>query len=379
MWERILAPSATEVLAPVAGHPGDEAEQRTMTLVTCHPRWGSSERLVIGTQLIEERGPAAGPPDVLLSLASAGAPAFTVAAAPRAERGLGAHARSRPPAARPWPTMGAWLRHRLGRARRRRRRCWPRSGSCTTTCGRSATTDAYARTRSCGSTATCATRSPCPARSPVIHRDERIVVVDKPPFLSTIPRGQHVQQSVVVRLRDELGLPELSPLHRLDRVTSGVLMLATERRWRAPYQQMFEHGTVRKTYRALAPWRADLTLPVTVRNHIRKERGAMQAEVVPGAPVNAETLVELESRDGDLAVYRLTPRTGRTHQLRLHLHGLGIPIVDDPLYPTVREVSVDDFSRPLQLLASELAFVDPVDGTARRFVSARRLPLRAEV
>ncbi|HXH76983.1 pseudouridine synthase [Nocardioides sp.] len=209
----------------------------------------------------------------------------------------------------------------------------------------------------------------------VVHRDERIVVVDKPAFLATIPRGQHVQQSVVVRLRNDLGLPELSPLHRLDRVTSGLLLLATERRWRGPYQTMFEHGTVRKTYRALAPWRPDLPLPVTVRNHIHKTRGEWRAEVVPDARVNAETLVEVESRLGDLAVYRLTPRTGRTHQLRVHLDGLGIPIEGDPLYPVVRETSIDDFSRPLQLLASELDFVDPVDGTRRTFVSERQLPL----
>lgn len=218
-----------------------------------------------------------------------------------------------------------------------------------------------------------------PGELVVVHRDDRIIVVDKPAFLSTIPRGQHVRQSVVVRLRHELGLPELSTLHRLDRVTSGLLMLATERRWRGPYQVMFEHGTVRKSYRALAPWRADLALPVTVRNHIQKTRGAWQAEVVPDGVVNAETLVEVESRAGDLAVYRLTPRTGRTHQLRLHLHGLGIPIVNDPLYPVVRETSVDDFSRPLQLLASGLEFVDPVDGTAREFVSARTLPLLPHV
>ena len=217
-----------------------------------------------------------------------------------------------------------------------------------------------------------------PGGVPVLHRDDRIVVVDKPPFLSTIPRGQHVQQSVVVRLRDELGLPELSPLHRLDRITSGVLVLATERRWRGSYQTLFERGLVRKTYRALAPWRAELESPVTIRNHIHKTRGAWQAEVVPGAPVNAETVIQVESREGDLAVYRLTPLTGRTHQLRLHLHGLGIPIVDDPLYPTVREISIDDFTRPLQLLASELEFTDPVDGTARRFESVRRLPLAPE-
>ncbi|MFL6023254.1 MAG: pseudouridine synthase [Marmoricola sp.] len=219
---------------------------------------------------------------------------------------------------------------------------------------------------------------PVPGAIEVLHRDDRLVVVDKPAFLSTIPRGNHVLQSVVVRLRHELELPELSPVHRLDRVTSGVLMLSTERRWRGPYQSMFEHGTVTKTYRALAGWREDLELPVTVRNHLRKERGAWQAQVVPGAPVNAETLVELEERVGENAVYRLSPRTGRTHQLRLHLLGLGIPIVDDPLYPDVLEVSVDDFSRPLQLLASEIAFTDPVDGTERHFRSARTLPLTAD-
>ena len=214
-----------------------------------------------------------------------------------------------------------------------------------------------------------------PGELTIVHRDDRVIVVDKPAFLSTIPRGQHVRQSVVVRLRHELGLPELSPLHRLDRVTSGLLLLATERRWRGPYQVMFEHGTVRKTYRALAPWRADLAMPVTVRNHIHKTRGAWRAEVVPDAPVNAETLIEVESRRGELAIYRLTPRTGRTHQLRLHLHGLGIPIEGDPLYPVVRETLIDDFSCPLQLLASELEFVDPVDGTTRTFVSSRTLPL----
>ena len=150
----------------------------------------------------------------------------------------------------------------------------------------------------------------------VVHRDERLVVVDKPPFLSSIPRGRHVMQSVVVRLRAELDLPELSPLHRLDRVTSGLLMLATEARWRGPYQTMFEHRAVHKTYWALAPLRDDLTLPVVVRDHLRKERGSWQAEVVPGAPANAETLVELESEVDGRGVYRLTPRTGRTHQLR---------------------------------------------------------------
>lgn len=213
-----------------------------------------------------------------------------------------------------------------------------------------------------------------PGEVRVLHHDERLVVVDKPAFLSSIPRGQHVRQSVVARLRETLDLPELSTLHRLDRVTSGLLMLATEARWRGPYQQLFQSGRVRKTYRALAPVRDDVPLPVVVRNHLVKRRGAWQAEVVDG-PVNAETRIELESVLDDHAIYRLTPTTGRTHQLRMHLWGLGIPIVDDPLYPEVLDVAIDDFSRPLQLLAAELAFSDPIDATERRFSSQLRLPL----
>lgn len=214
-----------------------------------------------------------------------------------------------------------------------------------------------------------------PGQIAIVHRDERLVVVDKPAFLSSIPRGQHIRQSVVARLREDLDLPELSPLHRLDRVTSGLLMLATQRRWRGPYQSMFQAGTVDKTYRALAPVRPDLNLPVVIRNHLTKRRGVWQAEIVPDAPVNAETRVELESQTGGLGVYRLTPTTGRTHQLRVHLAGLGIPIVGDPLYPQVRQLAVDDFSTPLQLLAAELVFTDPVDGGERRFSSQRELPL----
>ncbi len=227
--------------------------------------------------------------------------------------------------------------------------------------------------------------APVPGRIEVVHRDDRILVIDKPPFLSSIPRGKHVRESVVVRLRHELGLPELTPLHRLDRVTSGLLLLATEKRWRGPYQSMFMRGgEVGKTYRAVAPLREDLELPATVRNHLGKSVGVLQAHVVPGAAPNAESRIELESvlpggpGQSDRGVYRLTPVTGKTHQLRMHMWELGIPIDGDPLYPRVLDISVDDFSTPLQLLASELRFTDPVDGTRREFRSTRQLPLRPE-
>ncbi len=207
----------------------------------------------------------------------------------------------------------------------------------------------------------------------VLHRDERLVVVDKPHFLSTMPRGRHVVQSALALTRVLTGLDRLAPAHRLDRPTAGVLMFTTEQRWRGAYQRIFAQGKVHKEYLAVAPVREDLALPLMRRTHVRKEHGRHQAREVPGAEPNAETLVELEARAGGRGLYRLTPRTGRTHQLRCQLWGLGIPIHGDPLYPVERDVPPDDFSEPLQLLAAALEFDDPVDGTRRRFQTRRTL------
>jgi tRNA pseudouridine32 synthase/23S rRNA pseudouridine746 synthase len=206
---------------------------------------------------------------------------------------------------------------------------------------------------------------PVPFDIPILYRDENIVVVDKPHFLATMPRGRHVAQTAVVRLRRELGLPELSPAHRLDRLTAGVLVFTTRREVRGAYQTLFAQGLVRKTYLAVAAVDEKLELPVVMRSRIIKRRGHLQAVEEPGEP-NAETLVE-HLNEG---LYALTPRTGRTHQLRVHMASLGLPIVNDPLYPAVIDVAADDFSRPLQLLARSLAFEDPLSGRKREFVSS---------
>ncbi|PKQ32040.1 MAG: pseudouridylate synthase [Actinobacteria bacterium HGW-Actinobacteria-2] len=202
----------------------------------------------------------------------------------------------------------------------------------------------------------------------VLYADERIVVVDKPHFLATMPRGVHVRETVVVRLRESLGLPELVPAHRLDRLTAGVLVLTTQRAYRSAYAELFQSQQVSKTYEALAPHDPAIAFPQTVRNRIEKPRGSLQAVVVAGEP-NAETLIELAEVRGDHARYRLIPTTGKTHQLRVHLAGLGLAIVGDPLYPRVLDVPVDDFSAPLQLVARRLSFIDPVDQTPREFIS----------
>ena len=217
---------------------------------------------------------------------------------------------------------------------------------------------------------------PVPFAVEVLHRDDDVLVVDKPHFLATIPRGRHVVETALVRLRRELGLPDLSPAHRLDRVTAGVLLFVVRRERRGAYQTLFRDRRVGKTYEAVAPHDPSLELPRTVRSRIVKERGVILAREVPGPP-NAETRVELLEHRGGLARYRLTPLTGRTHQLRLHLRGLGVPILGDRFYATAsgeaENTELDDWTHPLQLLATVLELPDPATGVVRRFTSRRTL------
>ncbi|MFG2136854.1 pseudouridine synthase [Streptomyces sp. NPDC048650] len=211
---------------------------------------------------------------------------------------------------------------------------------------------------------------PFPVR--IVHRDERIVIADKPHFLATTPRGRHVTESALARLRRDLGLPALQPAHRLDRLTAGLALFVVRPEDRGAYQGLFAERRMHKEYEAVAPYDAGLALPITVRSRIVKERGVMAAREEAGE-ANAESRIELVERRGGLGRYRLLPATGRTHQLRVHMNGLGVPILNDPLYPAVLEPDPEDFAAPLQLLARRLEFTDPVDGRVRRFESGLRL------
>ncbi|RAG84780.1 pseudouridylate synthase [Streptacidiphilus pinicola] len=219
-----------------------------------------------------------------------------------------------------------------------------------------------------------APETPVPFALEVLHRDERLLVVDKPHFLATTPRGSHVTETALARLRHELDLPELSPAHRLDRLTAGLALFVVQPRHRGVYQGLFADRLVHKEYQAVAPYRPELALPTTVRSHIVKERGIIAAYELTDAEPNAESRIELLEHRGGLGRYRLLPATGRTHQLRLHMSGLGVPILGDPVYPVVLpDPAPDDFSDPLQLLASVLAFTDPVSGEELRFTTRRTL------
>ncbi|AZM64846.1 pseudouridylate synthase [Streptomyces sp. WAC 01438] len=215
---------------------------------------------------------------------------------------------------------------------------------------------------------------PVPFPLEIVYRDEHIVVVDKPHFLATTPRGSHVAQTALARLRRELGIPQLGAAHRLDRLTAGLVLFTVRPEERGAYQTLFRDRLVRKEYEALAPLDPALELPRTVRSRIVKERGSLTAREVEGEP-NAVTRVEVaESRPDGLGRYRLVPATGQTHQLRVHMNALGVPILGDPLYPEVTAPApAGDFRRPLQLLARTLEFTDPVTGVEHRFDSGRRL------
>lgn len=231
-----------------------------------------------------------------------------------------------------------------------------------------------------------APEKPVPFDLEILHQDSDLVVVHKPPFLATAPRASHITETAVVRLRRQLGIAELSPAHRLDRLTSGVLVFTARREVRGAYQELFARRAVEKQYEAIAPWVP--TSPGTVwSSRLFKQHGNMSAQVVPGEPnaftevVSAKPLEARECRHVEaafgpqppLARYLLRPRTGKTHQLRMHLLAHGAPIVGDPVYPKVQPLEAEDFSRPMLLCSRSVAFVDPLSGRARRFESVTPL------
>ncbi|PZQ66645.1 MAG: pseudouridine synthase [Variovorax paradoxus] len=193
-----------------------------------------------------------------------------------------------------------------------------------------------------------------PFEAQLLFRDDWLVVADKPHFLPVIPSGKYVQETLLVRLKRELGIESLVPIHRIDRGTAGLVVFAVQPHTRNAYQRLFEQREVHKTYEAIVHF--------------------MRSDEVPGEP-NSETGIELLAAEGPWAHLRLTPATGRKHQLRVHCAALGVPIANDTIYPVFWPEGSDDFSRPMQLLARTLAFTDPVTGAERRFESARRLSM----
>ncbi|MFZ6657634.1 RluA family pseudouridine synthase [Undibacterium sp. TJN19] len=214
--------------------------------------------------------------------------------------------------------------------------------------------------------------TPIPFTEQILFQDEHLLVVDKPHFLPVIPSGRFLHETLLVRLKKKTGLLDLTPMHRLDRETAGVILFSHNPETRGQYQSLFQGKQMHKTYHALAPHLADLQFPMLYRSRMEEAKKFFVMQEVTGA-ANSETHIDILERRGDHSLYQLQPVTGRKHQLRLHMASLGAAIVNDAFYPVALACKGDDFEHPLQLLAKSISFDDPVTGSKRYFASQQSL------
>lgn len=205
----------------------------------------------------------------------------------------------------------------------------------------------------------------------ILYRDDRILVADKPHGMVVSPAGDHLERSLLVRLQRRTGLADLAPMHRLDRDTAGLVLFSVDPATRGRYHQLFPEGLILKEYLAVAhvaevPDNGEWL----VENRIVEDDPWYRRRIGEG-PVNAVTRMELIETRERLGLFRIRPKTGKQHQIRVHMTSIGFPIVGDPLYPEMLPRPVQD--GPLQLLAARLAFTDPVGGEPRNFSSEREL------
>lgn len=211
-----------------------------------------------------------------------------------------------------------------------------------------------------------------PGRESVLYRDQRILVADKPHFLPVTPAGRFLHETLLTRLRRATGIEELVPIHRLDRETAGLVVFCIDPALRGRYQALFRERAVEKEYEAVAAPAPHLRFPLARASRIISGSTFFTMQEAPGA-ANAHTQIDVIETGERLWRYRLAPSSGKTHQLRVHMLGLGLPILNDLLYPVVHPAGAEDFDRPLQLLARRLAFTDPVSGQPLAFESRFKL------
>ena len=205
----------------------------------------------------------------------------------------------------------------------------------------------------------------------ILFRDDEILIADKPHGMPVTPAGEHVSRSLLVRLQEQTGLDALVPLHRLDRDTAGLVLFGIKVDSRRKYHQLFADGAMEREYEAVARV-GDCPEETSwlVENRLTAGDPWFRRRISDGEPVNAVTAINLiDTRDG-LGLFHLRPRTGKKHQLRVHMAAIGFPILGDNLYPEIHQPPQEV---PLQLLASRLSFADPLTGTPREFKSERRL------
>lgn len=213
-----------------------------------------------------------------------------------------------------------------------------------------------------------------PFEERIIFQDEQLLVACKPHFLPVTPAGIYVHQCLLNRLRQSTGIDTLTPIHRIDRDTAGLVMFSVNPETRGHYQRMFAEGTIKKTYHAVSACDADVLVNQQwlIENRMEKSEQWFRMTITDGQ-INARSSVKCLDVAAGRALFELNPLTGKTHQLRVHMDSLGYPLEHDRLYPVALPQGEDDYSKPLQLLAREVSFTDPVSGQPRHFMTSRQL------
>lgn len=223
----------------------------------------------------------------------------------------------------------------------------------------------------------------------ILYQDEHIVVACKPHFLPVTPGGEFVNECLLERVKRDTGVQDLVAVHRLDKETAGLVLFSANSQSRPLYYQLFAQGNIHKSYQAVAELPTpmqQLSLPQhwQIQNRLEKSEPAFLMHQVDGE-VNAVSSLSLLDKRAGLGLFELSPHTGKTHQLRLHMLSLGCPILFDKYYPQLLPKPAGaqlDFSQPLQLLAKRLSFTDPLSGITHQFESSRQLqswPARDEM
>lgn len=213
---------------------------------------------------------------------------------------------------------------------------------------------------------------PIAAQETILFADEHLVVADKPHFLPVTPTGEYVEHTLLRRLIRRLDNPHLVPLHRIDRHTAGLVLFSSNPLSRSAYQQLFPTRQIEKRYEAIAGALAHVQFPRVHKSRLGHGEPFFRMQEVDG-PANSETHAEVLEKQGELWRYRLYPVTGKTHQLRVHMAAMGAAICNDPFYPVLQAGQVDDYAKPLKLLAQALRFNDPLTGQVRSFESTLAL------
>ena len=232
----------------------------------------------------------------------------------------------------------------------------------------------------------------------VLWEGEGAIVVNKPASLATIPRGSWITRSVVVAARRQFHNDQISAAHRLDRLTTGCLLLTLDPKYRARYQQLFDRRQVKKIYLARSRGGGDrregaapqVGESFDFQLEMYKKTGSLTVSI--GQPPVGRKVTRCQSRTRGLVLgkfllpektekpeeegnanpgnpgrapeeellWQLEPETGFTHQLRATLAHFGYPLLGDPLYPEVLPANAPENIEPqLCLHAQELQFPDP--------------------